>query len=172
MQKALNLGCGNDIRETTSQIEYINVDKVKLKGVNMTHDLNIIPYPFESESINLIVLKDILEHLDNPIDVLQECYRLLKKGGECLISVVYWNHKYSYSDPQHKWAFSERYFDFFTIKSIMRPYYMKYHFLKLEIKYLFDKKAIEKYGEQENILLKKAYHHCNIIQGMEVTLTK
>jgi len=167
--KILNLGCGHDIY-TSDNIDYVNIDIELLDGVNLVHDLNIFPYPFIDESVDVIIMNNILEHLDNPIDVLQECYRILNKDGECRIMVIYWNHKYSYSDPQHKWAFSEKYFDFFIVGRA--PYYMKEHFSSLKINYHFDDNAIKKYGNYPDLLLKKAYFHCNIIQGMEVILTK
>lgn len=44
----LNLGCGNDIREG-----WVNLDINKKEGVNVVHDLNEVPLPFEG--IHLII---------------------------------------------------------------------------------------------------------------------
>jgi len=170
MKTILNLGCGTDIMESTAGIEYINVDIYLLEGVDIVHDLNLFEYPFKTESIDIILMNDILEHLDNPIAVLLECWRILKKDGKCILRLVYWNHRFSYSDPQHKWAFSEIYFDFFVGKR--RAYYMPHHFSDVKIEYHFDPEAKVKYGDNPRILLEKGYYHCNIIQGMEVTLIK
>lgn len=170
MKTILNLGCGTDIMKGSGETQYINIDICRLEDVDIVMDLNIIEYPFAPESVDIIIMNDILEHLENPIDVLQECWRILREGGECRIKVVYWNNQNSFSDPQHKHFFTEKYFYFFT--GVRRAYYMKHHFSSVEIKYSFTDKAINKYGSDRNILLEKAYFHCNIIRDMEVVLTK
>lgn len=115
-------------------------------------------------------MNDILEHLDDPIKVMWECYRLLKPGGNLFIRVTYWNHKYTFSDPTHKHAFSEITLKFFTGER--RSYYMDFKFRDLKIEYIFDPKAIKKFGKNEKKLLEKAYFKCNIIQGMNISLRK
>ena len=161
----LNLGCGTAILEG-----FINIDKVNLEGVDIVHDLNGIPYPFEDESIDYIQMNDILEHLEKPIDVLMECWRILKVTGKVVLRLVHWSCHYSYGDPQHLWAFSEGYFDFFT--GSRRAYYMPHHFKSVEITHHFTKEAQEKYGYNPEDLMEKAKFHVNIIEGMEVTLVK
>lgn len=162
----LDLGCGTNCHEGAFGIDIANLDEV-----HMTYDLNRIPYPFESESIDLIWMNDILEHLDEPIEVMKECYRLLKKGGKLRIKVVYWNHRFSYADPQHKHAFSiERYFKVFTGE--IRAYYLDFHFENLKIDWIFDQKAKEKYGHNPEVLLREGYFHTNVIQGANIELTK
>ena len=161
----LDLGCG-----LNKQFDAIGVDNVLLDGVDVVHDLNCFPYPFKTNTINDIYLNDVLEHLDDVIDVMRECYRILKSNGILHIRVVHWSHRYSYSDPQHKHYFSEIYWEFFTGKR--RPYYMDFQFKDLKLEYIFDQKAIRKYGNDENILLEKSYFKNNIIQGMKIELIK
>ena len=180
LKKGLNLGSGTNPFKSTEEIQYTNIDIVKLEGVDMVYDLNNIPYPFNSESIDLIIMNDILEHLDNPINILRECYRLLKEEGKVKIKVVYWSHRYSYSDPQHKRVFNDRYFKIFTGE--IRAYYLDFHFENLQIDWLFDRKAIQKWvGKKFNkelvkkdkeLLLEKGYFKVNVIQGMKIELTK
>ena len=165
--KILDLGCGN----CKTKGAY-GIDITPLEGVNMVYDLNKIPYPFKDNWVDVIIMNDILEHLDNPIDVIRECYRLLKKGGKLEIRVLYWNHIYNYSDPQHKHVFAPIYFEFFT-KDSHRLYYFDFHFDSLKIKYTFDVNAMKKYGPfNRKRLMEKAYFHCNIIDGMHITLVK
>jgi len=169
MKKGLNLGSGYIIFQQESTF-FFNVDIEPLPGVDIVHDLNIFPYPFEDESIDIILMYDVLEHLDNPIDVLQECWRILKKDGKVCLKVVYWNNYNTFSDPQHKHGFTEKYFDFFI--GVRRKYYMKHHFLSKKIKHVFTPEATERYGHNIKSLLKKAFFHCNIIESLDVTLTK
>ena len=171
MKIGLNLGCGNDIYGSTTLIEWLNVDIANLEGVDLVYDLNVLPLPFEYKSIDLIIMNDILEHLDSPVDIIRECHRLLKPKGVLKIRVLYWNHKFNYSDPTHKHVFAERYFKAFT-KESNRSYYFNFVFDKVEIEYTFDPKAIEEFGDNKEMLMEKAYFYCNVIDGMHITLMK
>ena len=71
----LNLGCRNKIIEW-----YINVDKFDLYNVDLKHDLETFPYPFEDDSVKEIILSDVLEHIGQSpeifIKILKELYRI------------------------------------------------------------------------------------------------
>ena len=41
MKEKLNLGCGNDIRA-----DYLNLDLSAIEGIDVVHDLNMLPLPF------------------------------------------------------------------------------------------------------------------------------
>ena len=47
------------------------------------------------------MLDNTLEHLNEPMKVLEEVNRILKDGGEC-ISVPYFRSKYAFCDPAQK----------------------------------------------------------------------
>ena len=49
----LNFGCGADIKKG-----YINLDKSKIKGVNVVHDLNKYPWPFPGNHFDEIYGRD------------------------------------------------------------------------------------------------------------------
>lgn len=66
----LNLGCGTDIRRG-----FVNLDHCDLPGVDVVHDLQKLPLPFEDSSFELIICRDILEHLDY-IPLLEEIHRI------------------------------------------------------------------------------------------------
>lgn len=115
-------------------------------------------------------MKEILEYPSEPISVLRECHRILKPSERVYIRVVYCNYKSSFSDPTHKHAFTEITFKFFTEE--WRPYYMDFHFKDLFIDYIFAPNAIRKFGNNRKRLLKEAYFYCNIIDGMNIIMTK
>ncbi|MEW6508095.1 MAG: class I SAM-dependent methyltransferase [Bacteroidota bacterium] len=50
---------------------------------------NVYNLPFEADSFDLIILSEVLEHLDNPEKALRQIYRVLKKNGSFVISVPY-----------------------------------------------------------------------------------
>jgi len=81
----LNLGAGK-----TSFDGFINVDKSTLFNPEVVHDLEITPWPFESDSVDEIKLYHILEHLgensNNFIKIIQELYRICEHNA--LIDIV------------------------------------------------------------------------------------
>lgn len=57
------------------------------KEVSVVADLNISPLPGPNENFDLVVCKDVFEHLLNPIHALSEISRVLKKDGLLLLHV-------------------------------------------------------------------------------------
>lgn len=57
------------------------------KEVSEVADLNISPLPGANESFDLVVCKDVFEHLLNPTHALSEISRVLKKDGLLLLHV-------------------------------------------------------------------------------------
>ncbi|MCX7882619.1 MAG: class I SAM-dependent methyltransferase [Brevinematales bacterium] len=51
------------------------------------HDLDILPLPLDSESIDIVVAADVIEHCKRDKEVTKELYRILKPGGICIISL-------------------------------------------------------------------------------------
>jgi SAM-dependent methyltransferase len=49
--------------------------------------IDMMDLPFGSESFDLVVHSDTLEHIANPIRGLSECRRVLKEGGFCAFTV-------------------------------------------------------------------------------------
>jgi SAM-dependent methyltransferase len=50
-------------------------------------DIDIMNMPYEDQKFDLIIHSDVLEHVEDPIKGLSECYRVLKKGGFCVFTV-------------------------------------------------------------------------------------
>ena len=117
----LNIGAGNDIKAN-----YVNMDLVKLPGIDVVHDMNNFPYPFEDNHFDKIIAFSILEHVDDFMATMEEIYRILKPGGIIEIRVPYWNSWCRQADPTHKRGFHELTFRFFDPNSLFcseRPYY-------------------------------------------------
>ena len=106
MKKKLNLGCGKDIRK-----DYLNVDFIKSKGVDLVYDLNKLPYPFKDNSFEEIIILSVLEHLDNAWDVINELYRIGKPNCIVQIVVPHFSSGNAWSNIQHKRLFSSTCFE-------------------------------------------------------------
>lgn len=62
--------------------------------------------PFESESFACATMLDVIEHLGNPIGVLNEAARILKPGGHLICVTPAWQYQ-AWSDPiYHGFEFS------------------------------------------------------------------
>ena len=106
----LNLGCGSDIKKG-----WINLDSLELAGVNVVHNLEKTPLPFEDNFFDEILCQDVLEHLEY-VPLMKELYRILKPNGQLNIRVPHFTSKNNFIDPTHKKRFSCATFNFF-IKS-------------------------------------------------------
>ncbi len=63
----------------------VTVREGRLPGV-----LSLVP----SASLDIIVCMSVLEHLWNPLETLQECFRIVRSGGICLFNVPSWRGKH------------------------------------------------------------------------------
>lgn len=109
MKKILDLGCGKKKRPGA-----IGVDFNDRMNVDVVHDLNIFPYPFEDERFEQIYLDNTLEHLDNVISVMEEVHRICIFGGQVKVIVPYFRSIWACIDPTHRHFFtvdSMAYFD-------------------------------------------------------------
>jgi predicted SAM-dependent methyltransferase len=94
LAKKTNLGCGTDIKSG-----WVNHDMVRPTGVDVTHDLNIIPWPWDDNSIDEVCAKGVLEHLPNTLSVMGEVFRITKPGVSIYIAVPYWHSWEAITDP-------------------------------------------------------------------------
>ena len=108
MQKILFIGAGLRRHENA-----IHQDKRVLPGIDVVHDLEIFPWPFQSATYDKIIAFDVIEHLTDIIRTIEECHRILVPAGIMWIHTTYWNTKQSFTDPTHKHWFTENSFDFF-----------------------------------------------------------
>lgn len=101
----LDLGCGKKKRPGT-----IGVDYSDRHSADVIHDLNVFPYPFADNECDAIYLDNVLEHLDNPIRVLEDVHRICKVGALVKVIVPYFRSVWAFIDPTHK--------HFFTVNSL------------------------------------------------------
>jgi len=92
MQK-LDLGCGVLKKEG-----YVSMDWDPAYKPDLVHDLNVLPYPFERNSFDLVEAFHVLEHLDRPFDVMREIHRILKPGGRLIIKTPHFSRGFTHSE--------------------------------------------------------------------------
>ena len=94
----LDAGCGSNC-----QPGFIGMDKRKLEGVQIVHDLEEFPWPLPFESCAVVVLSHVVEHIKPwfQIDLLNEIWRILEPKGQLLISTPYGGSFRYNQDPTH-----------------------------------------------------------------------
>jgi SAM-dependent methyltransferase len=114
--KKLNLGAGTNIRK-----DCVNLDSVKLPGINKVHDLDKFPWPFKSNEFDEIYCSHILEHVSDLTKTMKEMQRICKPGARIKIRAPHFSCGVSYRDPTHKRLFSYFTFDYFTDECFYAP---------------------------------------------------
>lgn len=111
--KKLNVGCGTDIRK-----DYVNLDRVRLEGVNVIHDLNKFPWPFKNSEFDFINCDQILEHLDDIPRYLRELWRISKKDAKIHIASPHYASPGAWFDLTHKHPFGWMSLDYMAANEI------------------------------------------------------
>ncbi len=124
--KILEIGCGNrPYLPVSKSEEVVHLDIIKLPHVEVVWDLNKFPYPFKSNEFDVVIAKNVLEHLDDLIKLMEELWRITKPGGILKITVPYFASPVAFSDPTHKHFFTLNTFDYWdpTTKSGKKYYF-------------------------------------------------
>lgn len=104
----IDVGCGS------SKIEgFIGMDHLDLPGVDIIHDLNSLPWPFESNSVEKIIFCHSISHLKNISQIMLECNRLLMPGGILEIAAPHYSSDNFNTDPTHKMSIGIRSMNYF-----------------------------------------------------------
>jgi len=86
---------------------------VDLKDAEVNCDLTE-SWPFEDNSVGLVVADDLIEHLPDTIHFMKELHRVLCDGGVALIMVPSTDGRGAFQDPTHVKFFNENSFWYYT----------------------------------------------------------
>ena len=124
--KLLDVGCGNGqflsvMRQNGYSVYGVEPDHESAKIAKNKFGIpvvvgSIFDANFESSYFDAITMNHVIEHLINPIEVLQKCKRLLKMGGRILIFTpnieslghrIFGNSWRGLEPPRHLYIFSK-----------------------------------------------------------------
>ena len=111
----LNLGCSSAHHEG-----FTNVDLCP--PADVIADLNG-EWPWEDSSIDYILGIDIIEHLTNKINTMNEIWRVLKPEGVAELEVPTTNGECAFADPTHVSFWNSKSFSYFLVG---HPYRCQY----------------------------------------------
>lgn len=97
----VDIGCGANKQGK----DWFGIDYRALPGVDLVQDLEVFPWKVPSESFSMAVCSHVVEHI-NPshgtfINFMNECWRILKPGGEIIIGAPYATSPGMFRDPTH-----------------------------------------------------------------------
>ena len=107
----LDLGCGLKTKKEGS----IGLDKRPAPHVDIVHDLNEYPYPFPDDKFDWIEMSHIIEHIYQPLNLMNEVYRIAKNGATVRIITPHYTSQLSYGDFEHFHHFG--YITFLTLQN-------------------------------------------------------
>ena len=116
-KKILDLGCGMggflvamkrkgyDIQGLDPNPDYCEITKLRGKRYNL--DVEVIngsgeQMPFGENSFDFIYCNEVLEHCENPTQLLKESYRVLRPRGQIYITVI---NRFGFKDPHYHLRF-------------------------------------------------------------------
>jgi ubiquinone/menaquinone biosynthesis C-methylase UbiE len=127
-KRNLSVGCGHHARAG-----WTNLDLAPLPGVDVVHDLDDIPLPFDDAAFDYIECHDILEHVRELPDVMRELHRITAPGGRLHVTGPHFSSYAWSTDPTHRRAFGINTFEFFATSSLHdRDYYFDFAYAGVE----------------------------------------
>ena len=114
----------------------ISVDFRTEVNPTVVHNLSSYPWPFSSNSFDVIYASHVMEHMDDNVIFMEELYRISKPMGKVIIRVPHFSGRSAWCDPTHKRAYS--YHQFFYYDKKYRDHYGKCDFklLQFELHYI------------------------------------
>ena len=96
----LNLGCG-----PKKLPDYVNVDISPHFAPDLVWDLEKTPWPFQSNSVDFVLMSHVLEHVGGSaagfVRVMRELYRVCTPGARIHVKVPHPSHDDFAADPTH-----------------------------------------------------------------------
>lgn len=109
----LNIGCGN------KEIDgYIGVDKFPCAAAKYICDIENEKLPFDDDSVDGIILDNVIEHFYDIPAVIKELNRVSKKGAIIKIITPHFSSLASWIDPTHIHHLSYFSFDHFERENV------------------------------------------------------
>jgi len=107
-KEILEIGSGH-----TSRLGVVTLDFNQSVEPDILHNLDKIPWPIMDSHFDVVLMFSVIEHVENPLKVIEECYRILKPNGKIYLLTPHFSATASYTDLSHRWHFSGRSFDYF-----------------------------------------------------------
>lgn len=167
MTTKLHIGCGRTILKG-----WVNLDIMPLEGVDIIADLNqckTTPLPFEENSVDEFFASHVLEHIERPLDVMEELYRIAKPNAKMVCEVPYGSSDDAFEDPTHCQQFFLHSFDYFSQPIYWRADYgYRGDWLIEKVSLVVEAKTYT--GKAAEDILHAVHMYRNVVKEMRVQL--
>jgi SAM-dependent methyltransferase len=119
----LDVGCGSKKWPGA-----VGLDISEDTDADVVHDLNEFPYPLEDDSFDQVLMQDVLEHVRDPIRVMDELHRVCRPGGRIQLRTPHFSSMLAYSDPTHTHYFSAE-----AIRTLAEPRFSHYTTVRMRV---------------------------------------
>lgn len=163
----LNLACG--------QIKidgFVGIDKIKTDAVDIVHDLETFPWPFEDNSVDEVHCSHYIEHTADLIAFVDEMWRVMKLGAKATIIAPYYASIRAWQDPTHKRAISEMTFMYFN-KGWRDTNKLTHYGIKSDFDFTYGYQMMPDWATRaEEARVFAMRHYLNVISDIHIVLTK
>lgn len=122
--RVLDVGCG-----ATKYPGAVGVDVSPDTAADIVLDLDDVPYEqLESSSFDQILCQDVLEHVREPMRVMEELHRVAAPGAHIHLRTPHFSSLLAYSDPTHR-----HYFSALAIRALAEPRFAHYTEMRMRI---------------------------------------
>ena len=114
----LHIGCGR-----SPLPGWINLDMAPGPGIDVVADLDMCaetPLPFGDDSFDEILGSHLLEHISNPLPMMQELHRIARPNAKATFHMPYGSSDDAYEDPTHVRQYFLNSFGYFS-----QPFYWR-----------------------------------------------
>tara|TARA_R110002072_G_scaffold29809_10_gene93764 strand:- start:226 stop:909 length:684 start_codon:yes stop_codon:yes gene_type:complete len=112
LAKKIKLGVGVDILKHCIDDAEIKANEIKHRVNVEFHCQKLEEIKFPSESFDKVVSFSMIEHIPNYLEIFEETFRIIKKGGELIVSVDSFSHFNEKQRAVHQKTFEvQKYFE-------------------------------------------------------------
>jgi SAM-dependent methyltransferase len=112
----LDVGCGS-----SKYPGAVGLDISADTAADVVHDLDDLPLPFDDGSFDQVLMQDVIEHVAEPIRLMQELHRICRPGARIQLRTPHFSSVLAYGDPTHR-----HYFSRIAIESLAEPRFAHY----------------------------------------------
>lgn len=95
-KSVLDVGCGRNKFPGAEGIDF-----AENSVADVRHNLNDFPYPLPDSRYEVILLRNLIEHLQDIVRLMEEVHRVGKPQSDVIITTPHFSSLYSYQDPTH-----------------------------------------------------------------------
>lgn len=163
----LDIACGSNKKEG-----YVGIDRMALAGVDIVHDLDVIPWPISDGCVIEANISHYVEHVRDLCAFANELYRIMATGGKAYIAAPYYSSIRAWQDPTHVRAISEASFLYWN-KAWRDSQGLSHYPITCDFDFTFGYGIGEPWSTRSEDARNFAIrHYMNVVNDVYITLTK